>query len=245
MRSFLTWTFGIAVVAGVGLFFYNKSTKNQNIEIAQQEIIPAVSKQPASIANENSVPKGLNEQASQTPSSAISNSDSSELASSRIFEEKEQRASYRPRAELLSRADALNGTRWKIWKGVSYLPLNKFPEGTTADMAKYKVVESPNSNPDLHNFVKGEGVVLYNERSKQVGLMTGIFNVKVSDSSAIQKITQQYNLEVTGAFPEINRYFVTSKSSVFNLERLKSDLEENPLISNVELEIISGVYEKF
>ncbi len=245
MKSFLTWTFGIAVVAMVGLFFFNKSTKKSNIEVVHQNVEPVVSKTPSISRDEKTVTKGSRDQASQAPSSLENIVEKKSVASSRMFDEKTPRPSYRPRAESLGQVEALAGTRWKIWKGVSYLPVSQFAEGTVADVAKYKVVESPTANPDLNNFVKGEGVVLYNERSKMVGLMTGIFNVKVSDSSAIQKITQQYNLEVTGSFPEINRYFVTSKNSVFNLERLKTDLEENPLVSNVELEIISGVYEKF
>ncbi len=245
MKSFLTWTFGIAVVAGVGLFFYNKSTKKSNIEIVHQEAALDVSEKISSVVG-NSVVKGSSEQSSQVPTAAIEEAPQKiEIASARMFEEKTQKPIYKPRTESLEQVGVLVGTRWKVWKGVSYLPLNKFAEGTVADVAKYKVVESPTVNPDLNNFVKGEGVVLYNERSKMVGLMTGVFNVKVSETSAIQKIAEQYNLEVTGAFPEIQRYFVTSKNSVFNLERLKADLEEDPLVSNVELEIISGVYEKF
>lgn len=70
MKSFLTWTFGIAVVAGVGLFFYNKSTKKSNIEIVHQEAALDVSEKISSVVG-NSVVKGSSEQSSQVPTAAI------------------------------------------------------------------------------------------------------------------------------------------------------------------------------
>lgn len=253
MKSVGALLLGIAAIAVLSLIYFggsknsDLSQQNQSSNLADK-FHSAESKKTAAVEDfevrDQNSPQASAQISTQSSLQNPANEKKSSM-SAPALNRKPARKRFQPSSDELASSQLFEGTRWRIWKGVAVVPNVKMAEGTVPDVGSYNVVESPTTHADLQNFKLTQPVVVFNERQKQVGIVTGVFNVELEKNSRLSEVLQRHNLVVTSSFPAIHRYFLTSKDSTFNLERLKNELEESPLVSHVELEILSGVHEKF
>lgn len=94
-------------------------------------------------------------------------------------------------------------------------------------------------------FVKSNPIVLLNQRTKNIGVLTGTLEIKLkSNETNINQIVNDYNLALLHSFPHLDTYFVSSKNETFNLEAIFQSLSNDERILSVNLEIIDRSYDK-
>lgn len=116
-------------------------------------------------------------------------------------------------------------------------------ESRSVRLGSFSLKSQPSSSTETY-FVKSSPLVLYNSRLKNVGVLTGTFEIKLKPNIPINSLLTDYDLNLTQGFPHLSRFFVTPKTQTFNLKALYQSLSEDNRISSVQLEILDRSYEK-
>ncbi len=167
----------------------------------------------------------------------------------KISSRKHIRTPASPIADPTSRlieVGVLSHTHWKLWPEMSALKTSELTE-TSKEIAKINnlsVVEAPDENFNLNNFDTAKFAVVYNERLRKPGLITGTIMIQTSEKNKLQQDLELYQMQINDSFENINTYFVKSQNSVFNLEYIFEQLKLKKYIQHIELEIIYKNYEK-
>jgi len=153
-----------------------------------------------------------------------------------------------PTREQLRAHPILSQTRWQLWLKTRADFLNENSEaapGPELTRLNNYIIVADNSNiPDLTEFHKMNPQVVYDQRRKQVGILTGTIRINTDRRDLLEKDLATAQAEITDAFDTIETYFIQSTNDVFDLQSLYLFLRQQSYIKNVELEILSRTYEK-
>lgn len=151
-----------------------------------------------------------------------------------------------PDERKLAQATVLSGTSWKLWEGVT-----AYAKGAAQDrlvlteISGFDVVEEDSFRADERNFSSDRPLVVFNERKKIAGIVTGVVQVILREGYTIESLAMASSLRVTGSHPEMRMYFVTAFENPFDLSDLKERLSRDPAVQSVDLEVLSRKYEKY
>lgn len=152
----------------------------------------------------------------------------------------------KPDDRSLAQSSVLSGTSWKVWEGVTAYPqASGVRSDYLAEVSGYYLVEEETFRGDDRHFSSAQPLAVYNERKGIAGIVTGTIQIILNEGESIDSLVQEYDLKVMGSMPEAKVYFVTSAQEPFNLSSLKERLSSEPVVKQVELEILSRKYEKF
>lgn len=135
-------------------------------------------------------------------------------------------------------------TSWKIWNRMKAKYPADFAQENSVNVSQFQLSVNSVSNYALENFNLQEPVVLFEERLKTPGVLTGTFEIQLKDSRQWEDFEKQYSLRLIQSFQELNLFYATSNQDRFNLSQLYKDLSQDPAVSTVNLEILSKQYEQ-
>lgn len=153
-----------------------------------------------------------------------------------------------PTREQLRAHPILSQTRWQLWLKTRADFLNEnsasAPGSEITRLNNYTIVADDSNISDLSEFHKTTPQVVYDQRRKQVGILTGTIRVNTDRRDLLEKDLATVQAEISDAFDAIETYFIQSTHDVFDLQNLYLFLRQQSYIKNVELEILSRTYEK-
>ena len=135
-------------------------------------------------------------------------------------------------------------TSWKIWNRMKAQYPAEAAQDKSVNVSQFQLSVDPVSNYALENFSLQEPVVLFEERLKTPGVLTGTFEIQLRDSRQWENFEKQHSLRLIQSFQELNLFYATSNQDRFNLSQLYKDLSQDPAVSTVNLEILSKQYEQ-
>ncbi len=140
----------------------------------------------------------------------------------------------------------LQSTRWKIWSQVKAIKNEnlKPSDDVLSEVSHMSVIRDNSYSADLTHFNSKELVVIYNERLKKVGLISGYIKVQTQYKEKLGRDLPEVHAQVNEAFENIKTYFVTGQDNVFNLEEIYFFLKDKNYIDNIEIDIIDRAYER-
>ena len=130
---------------------------------------------------------------------------------------------------------------WKVWKGVSAIPLKNFKgdEGTRLGEIAHYVVVQTGATVDEHNFSASSPLMVFNSSSNRPGVVTGAYQITLDDAQDMQSLVLDYNLKIIAAVPAAKILIVTSNKEPFDLQVLWDALKKDARINSVNLAIES------
>lgn len=138
-------------------------------------------------------------------------------------------------------------SQWQIWPQVtaknSRLPLAS-DEQLVGKLNNYQLIKTDFPVSTIENFNPALPVILYDERMKRPGILTGTLIAVADNRYDLEKCAHAHLASVNNAFENINTYFLSSDLPSFNLSVLKNEIENCPSVRSVQLEIIDRAYEK-
>lgn len=133
--------------------------------------------------------------------------------------------------------------RWQLTSLKSIAKNDPASQRAVAEVDQWALIEN-SENYDFKNFDKNSPAAVYDSRLKKIGLITGTLKIITDQPESLSAVLRSHAAAVTQSFPQIQTYFVTSNSSVFNLESLYSDLKAQSSVRSIELEILDRQYER-
>lgn len=227
----------ILVGAIAALFFFSRSREKKS---ELQDMTASAETKPTSVtASTNEEPR--NPAAKENESTQTTESSSSDqpktMSRGAIPKNFGQAQSAQVSTENVQFVEStlLEETPWKVWKNVKAVPLDiATAEKNLGSLNGYNLVEAA-SDVDLHNFSRGQALVVYDPRLNNVGLVTGIFSVTLKEGISEDVLTQASGLKILNSYPNIRLYYVTSEQSPFDLLAFQSALKKEPAFENVQL----------
>ncbi len=137
--------------------------------------------------------------------------------------------------------------RWKIWKNVKAIKSEIKPDGNVliGTFNRYYIVRDADSEKtDLTQFNSEQPTVVYDERLRKPGLVTGMIKIETMDRVQLESDLNRLHAHIFDAFENINTYFISDFDSRFNLQLLFTTLKARPYVQNIELDITGITYEK-
>lgn len=149
-------------------------------------------------------------------------------------------------ADFLQEHEAFNGTRWKILSKVKAVRNDKITENdiVVGQMNHFQLVELPAPDSQLSQFDRNSPTVVYETRLKKPGLVTGLIKVETEHKELLESSVRQMNARISDSFDQIQTYFVTSELSIFDLEKLYTQIKSLEFVKAAELDISDREYEK-
>ncbi|WP_413557783.1 hypothetical protein [Bdellovibrio sp. HCB209] len=138
-------------------------------------------------------------------------------------------------------------TTWKVWTGTRAVMAKNFDESDADVLGMYGgfvVIRDAKMVGDERNFSNSQPMVVFDERMRTVGIVTGRVKVTLKSESTLPQVQKEYSLHVTDRFDHLKLYFVTADSEKFDLSKFVYVLKRDPRIANAELEIVSRNYVK-
>jgi hypothetical protein len=135
-------------------------------------------------------------------------------------------------------------TSWKIWNRMKALGPNGGGPSSSINVSQFQIQADPISNHSLENFSLQEPVVLFEERLKKAGILTGTFEIQLKNSRQWEAFEKLHSLRLIQSFQELNLFYATANQDRFNLSQLYQDLSQDPSVALVNLEILSKQYEQ-
>lgn len=132
---------------------------------------------------------------------------------------------------------------WKIWNRMQAHGPNESDRKSSINVSQFQITDDPDSNHNLENFNLQEPVVLFEERLKTVGVLTGTFEIQLKNSKLWETLERQHSLRLIQSFQDLNLYYATANQDQFNLTQLYKDLSQDASVVLVNLEILSKQYE--
>lgn len=214
---------------------------------------------PVSTHSQSSSSKKENETAPQSAAETASPHEETKVTESASSQEGEVPNSFRrkmPRdissksqvqpdisSARLEKHALLADTPWKLWSGAIALRKQQgAPDRILGEVNGFYLAETEVES-DPHHFSPSSPLVVVNTRRSVVGVLTGVFGVKLKDGYGEDVLTQK-GLKIVGSYPQISTYYVTSSEDPFDLVSLQNSLKNDPAVSTVEIEILSRQYEK-
>lgn len=130
---------------------------------------------------------------------------------------------------------------WKVWKGVSAIPLKDFKgsEGTRLGEIAHFVVVQTGANIDEHNFSTSSPLTVFNSTTNRPGIVTGEYQIVLDDAQDMQSLVLDYNLKIIAAVAAAKILIVTSNKEPFDLQVLLETLKKDVRVNRVNLAIES------
>ncbi len=202
------------------------------------------------IASSQPIPEQIIAPAAVKPAAETLSSASKEMPLTRDTEKSFTKAQIHKRKpsqvietpKRLTSSSILGGTQWKIWPAVKVVKSNEKSESN--QISNLSIVPSEEFQPDINRFDIKEPIVIYNERLKRPGIITGTIKLETEDRVELEKELSNLRAHISQAFEPIQTYFIESSDQTFDLENLYLKLKQLPKVHNVELEILSKNYEK-
>lgn len=140
----------------------------------------------------------------------------------------------------------LQNTKWKLWSNAMVVKSIELPEEgeALAQVSNLSIVESM-EEVKLTEFDNSKLAAVFDQRLKKAGVLTGVIKVQTADKDKLKEDLKNMQAEISDEFESIQTYFIRSQLKVFNLEELYENLKSQNYIISVELEIISGSYNKY
>lgn len=137
---------------------------------------------------------------------------------------------------------------WKLVTSVFAIPRAQVSEDDRSMMVGelngFALFESGRAGVQEEVFTTERPLVVYDTRLQVFGVMTGTLIVFLRSGASMEALVHDHSLRILNAFPETGTYYVTSREQPFSLSQLKSSLERDSRINNVEIEIVSRQYGK-
>lgn len=134
----------------------------------------------------------------------------------------------------------LQNTSWKLWSNTRVVKTSEISEDNEvlARLNNLSVVSSY-EDADLSQFDTLKQAVVFGERLKKPGIITGVIKVRTADKARLQEDLKNWQAEISDEFESIQTYFIRSQNKVFNLEALYENLKSQDYITEVELEVLN------
>lgn len=148
--------------------------------------------------------------------------------------------------EKLFEHEAFKGSRWRVWSGVKALLVEdvRASDVVVSQLGRFSLIENLHEEASLKQFDRKSPTVVYDSRLKSPGLLTGLIKVETDRVDLLQMAIQDLNAHVENSFEHIQTYFVTSRQTQFDLEKLYFFIRALPFVKNAELDILDRDYEK-
>ncbi len=149
----------------------------------------------------------------------------------------------------LVRLEALPAeSHWKLVSTLVAVPVANVTKAERAsaegELSGFVIFDAPEGQIRERDLSSSGPLVVYNSRNKSYGILTGNLELTLHNSQDIQLVTRDYRLAVRDSFSEIKLFFVVPQAGSSNLQQVKSNLERDSRVADVELEIVSHQYAK-
>lgn len=134
---------------------------------------------------------------------------------------------------------------WKIWitKEATY-PTNNTETASEIRPGNFHIIDNQDNTVALHDFSTHQPVVLFNERLKTVGILTGNFAIRLRDATHWEDLQEELGLKLVHSIPNTNLFYATSISNRFNISSLFEMIQSHPLVESTQYEVVSRNYAK-
>ncbi|PIS11570.1 MAG: hypothetical protein COT73_03315 [Bdellovibrio sp. CG10_big_fil_rev_8_21_14_0_10_47_8] len=247
-RTRLFWIFGLALL--VSIFFW--SQKKPGHPAVQKQLGPI--KKATNLQADTTTPSSPQTVAHQDrkPSQTTNNSPSNfgfgkNLRALKSPNLKKKSTFPAPSPDLLSPSQTLTTTSWQLLTGtkaVHDIDRQIPAQDVLARVGNYALINDSGFIPDETHFSSRAPLVVYDSRLQKAGVLTGTLRLKIENTSQVQALCQQYNLNLVHSVPEARVYFVKSNLESVDLPAMKVALEKDPRIHNATPEVLSKSYEK-
>jgi hypothetical protein len=143
------------------------------------------------------------------------------------------------------KAELFPGGRWQVMPKMTALsPARMSQLGYSKQMAKgqvsgYYLFAGPGFDSQERAFIVDQPMIVRNERTGDLGVVTGSLQVTLNDNNSLEILLTSYNLKVLNAFPHLKTYVVTSQFSPFDLLELSQRLARDSEVVAIEVEVLS------
>lgn len=134
---------------------------------------------------------------------------------------------------------------WKLWPKKIVVKKSDLSEDQKnyAFVSNLAIVDSE-ADPDFSEFDYSTKAVVFDERLKISGVVTGVLVVKSKDKMRLKEDLKNWQAVITEEFDSIQTYFVSSQDKIFDLQSLYEKISSLEYVDSVELEVISRGYNR-